>query len=120
MQPKPAHNIPDTTTNDIREDVEDILVSMLADSFTDEQVELAGYSHNYRAKMSMARELFDIDNTAHSIITLFNQRIIDELEEIVKGNYAPDLGTYDYDGIADSVFVHIESLRQEMRQKDGL
>lgn len=38
---------------------------------------------------------------------------LEVLQKIVDNNYAPQLGTFDYDGIAEDVFEKIEELKSE-------
>ena len=58
-----------------------------------------------------------------TIATLFDtytekeckKSILTELEEIVLGNYCEDLGTYDFDGIAEIVLGRINELKKGIK-----
>ena len=61
----------------------------------------------------------DIEEAQQSIITLIEEdkklTRLDELQCIARSNYCDSMGTYDYDGIAETVFERIDELKKEIK-----
>jgi len=61
--------------------------------------------------------MYEIDEAEEKLISLINHKLAEaikrELQSIVDKNHAKELGTYDYDGIAESVFEELTKRKED-------